>query len=128
MTAHKCKMQRALMKQRDCNFESMSAAELWDLYKELGSKLAARLEAQATLLQRRLDEIHCRVSPQPAPGRAKRKSATVAKFRNPRPPFQMWSGRGARPRWVKDVLTHGSTMDSLRIEAFVLPQNGEAHT
>lgn len=45
------------MKRRDCNFESMSTAELWDLYNELGSKLVARLQAEVTLLQQKLDEI-----------------------------------------------------------------------
>ena len=114
------------MKQRDCDFESMSAAELWDFYRELGSKLASKLEAEATLLQRRLDEIRWRVSSQPVSGRGKRKHAAVPKFRNPCLPFQTWSGRGPQPRWVKDVLKRGGTLDSLLIEAFVLPQNGEA--
>ena len=105
------------MKRRDCNFESMSTAELWDFYNELGSKLAAKLEAEATLLQRRLDEIERRVRAHPGRDRGTRKHAAVAKFRNPRPPFQTWSGRGTQPFWVKDVLEHGGTMDSLRIEA-----------
>jgi DNA-binding protein H-NS len=113
------------MKQRDCDFESMSAAELWDFYKELGSKLATKLQAEATLLQRRLDELHARAGLQPLPGRGKRKFAAMPKFRNPRPPFQTWSGRGPRPRWIKEALEHGGTMDSLLIEAFALPQNGK---
>jgi DNA-binding protein H-NS len=115
------------MKRRDCNFASMSTAELWDLYNELGSKLAAMLQAEATLLQQRLDEIRRRVFVQTARGCGKRKHAAVAKFRNPRPPFQTWSGRGSQPLWVTSVLEHGGTMDGLRIEAFVPPQDGEAH-
>jgi DNA-binding protein H-NS len=115
------------MKQRDCNFESLSTAELWDFYNELRSKLAARLQAEATLLQQRLDEIQRRVFVQTARGSGKRKHAAVAKFRNPRPPFQTWSGRGSQPLWVRNVLEHGGTMDGLRIKAFVLPPNEEAH-
>ena len=115
------------MKRRDCNFESMSISQLWDLYNELGSKLATRLKAEATLLQQRLDEIQRRVFVQTARGSGKRKYAAVAKFRNPRAPFQTWSGRGTRPLWVKDVLEHGGTMVSLRIEAFTASQNEEAH-
>jgi hypothetical protein len=88
-----------VMKQRDCNFESMSTGQLWDLYNELRPKLAAKLEAEATLLQLRLDEIRRRVVVQTARGTDKRKHATVAKFRNPKPPFQKWSGRGAQPPW-----------------------------
>jgi DNA-binding protein H-NS len=115
------------MQQRDCTFESMSSAELWDLYNELGSKLAARLQAEATLLQQRLDEIQRRVFVQTAHGREKRKHAAVAKFSNPRAPFQTWSGRGTQPFWVKYVIEQGGTMDSLRIEASVPPRNRKAH-
>ena len=114
------------MKQQDFGFESMSAVELWDFYKELRSELATKLEAEATLLQQRLDEIHRRIGPEPALRRGKRKHA-VPKFRNPRPPFQTWSGRGSQPLWVRSVLERGGTMDGLRIEAFVPPQDGEAH-
>jgi len=115
------------MKQRDCDFQSLSAAELWDLYTELGSKLTAKLEAEATLLQQRLDELQRRVSAVPARCSGKSKHAAVPKFRNPHPPFQTWSGRGTQPRWVKDALARGGTMDNLRIKAFVLPPNEEAH-
>jgi DNA-binding protein H-NS len=115
------------MKRRDYNFELMSSAELWDLYDELASRLAARLQAEATLLQQRLDEIERRGRAHPRRDRGTRKHAAVAKFRNPRAPFQTWSGRGARPLWVRDVLDHGGTMDSLRIEASVPPRNREAH-
>jgi DNA-binding protein H-NS len=116
LTTHNVKSQQGhVVKQRDCNFASMSTAELWDLYNELGSKLAPRLQAEAILLQQRLDEIQRRVFVQTARGRGKRKHAAVAKFRNPRAPFETWSGRGTQPLWVKDVLEHGGTMDSLRI-------------
>jgi hypothetical protein len=80
------------MKRRDCNFESMSTAQLWDIYNELGSKLAAKLKAEATLLQQRLDEIQRRVFVQTARGSGKRKHAAVAKFRNPRPPVPNMTG------------------------------------
>jgi DNA-binding protein H-NS len=129
LTTHNVKSQQGhVMKQRDCNFESMSTAELWDLYNELGSKLAVKLQAEATSLQQRLDEIQRRVFVQTARGKGKRKHAAVAKFRNRCPPFQTWSGRGSQPLWVRSVLEHGGTMDGLRIEAFVPPQNEKAHS
>ena len=115
------------MTRRDYHLELMSSAELWDLYDELASRLAARLQGEVTLLQQRLDEIEWRVRAHPGRDRGTRKHAAVAKFRNPRAPFQTWSGRGTRPLWVKDVLEHGGTMVSLRIEAFTASQNEEAH-
>jgi DNA-binding protein H-NS len=116
------------MRRRDCNFESISTAELWDLYIELGSKLAVKLEAEATLLQQRLDEILRLASVPAASVRGKRKRVVMAKFRNPRPPFQTWSGRGTQPLWFRDALERGGTMDSLRIDALVPPQDEEAHS
>ena len=113
------------MKQRDCNFDSMSTSELWDFYTELGSMLAAKLEAEATLLQRRLDEIHGGVWAASTHISGKRKQAAAVKYRNPQPPFQTWSGRGTQPRWVKDALEHGMTLDSLRIEPPISPQDEE---
>jgi hypothetical protein len=76
------------MKRRDYNFELMSSAELWDLYNELTSRLAARLQGEVTLLQKRLDEIGRRVRAHPGRDRGTCKHAAVAKFRNPRAPFQ----------------------------------------
>lgn len=116
------------MKQRDCNFDSMSNTELWDLYTELGSKLTAKLEAEAALLQHRLDELQRRAdAAAPARSKAKDSGAMAAKFRNPRPPFQTWSGRGPQPRWIKEALSHGETLDSLRIQALIPRQHGEAY-
>ncbi|WP_442895567.1 H-NS histone family protein [Bradyrhizobium sp. AZCC 1719] len=58
-------------------------------------------------------------------GTDKRKHGAAAKFRNPHPPFQTWSGRGTQPRWVKDALERGATMDSLRLKALAASQNEE---
>jgi hypothetical protein len=97
-----------VMKQRDCNFDSMSNAELWDFYTELRSTLAAKLEAEAALLQERLDELQRHVAGAPARCRARPKHAAVAKFRNPRPPVPDMVGQrttaplgegSARARW-----------------------------
>ena len=75
------------MKQRDCNFESMPTAELWDLYNELGSELAAMLEAEATLLQRRLDQIERRVRAHPGRDGGTRKHRR-GKISQPTPPVR----------------------------------------
>lgn len=116
------------MKQRDGNFDSMSNTELWDLYTELGSKLTAKLEAEAALLQQRLDELQRRAgAAAPARRKAKGGAAVAAKFRNPHPPYQPWSGRGPQPRWIKEALSDGETLDSLRIQALLPRQDREAY-
>lgn len=37
------------------------------------------------------------------------------KYQNPENHSQTWSGRGARPNWIKDCLKSGKTLDDLKI-------------
>ena len=39
----------------------------------------------------------------------------VPKYANPDEPSQVWSGRGARPRWVTEKLASGLTLEDLSI-------------
>ena len=50
-------------------------------------------------------------------GRRPRKSngPRAAKFRNPDDPQQTWSGIGPKPKWLKDSLAKGRTMEELEI-------------
>lgn len=38
-----------------------------------------------------------------------------AKYRNPDNPFEAWSGRGRKPKWVKEWLDKGASLDELVI-------------
>lgn len=88
------------MKRRDYNFELMSSAELWDLYNELTSRLAARLQGEVTLLQQRLDEIERRV----------RAHSGVTEERANMPPWQNFATRAPRskPGQVEEHNLYGS--------------------
>jgi DNA-binding protein H-NS len=39
-----------------------------------------------------------------------------AKYINPENPTQTWSGRGQQPKWVKEALAKGKTLEQLSIE------------
>lgn len=41
------------------------------------------------------------------------KTPVTPKYRNPATPHQTWSGRGHRPKWVKDALAGGITLEEL---------------
>ena len=98
------------------DLKSMPLDELWALHETICSILARKLEAEKRLLEQRLNELRRtfgRVSNE-APGR--RPYAKVhPKFRNPKPPHQTWSGRGHQPRWVRELLAAGKSLDDLRI-------------
>jgi DNA-binding protein H-NS len=98
------------------DFQSMSINELWALHETIGSVLARKLEAEKRSLEQRLNELSRRV------GKAANKTPlrrsypkVLPKFRNPKPPHQTWSGRGHQPRWVRELLAAGKTIDDLRI-------------
>jgi DNA-binding protein H-NS len=49
-------------------------------------------------------------------GGARAKTGSVAvRFRNPSDQSQQWTGRGRQPKWVKDWLESGKSLDLLRV-------------
>ncbi len=38
-----------------------------------------------------------------------------AQYQNPEDPSEQWSGRGRKPRWLKEFLDSGKTLDQVRI-------------
>ena len=46
---------------------------------------------------------------------ARNAGPSVVKYTNPDDPTQSWSGRGRQPRWFKDVLAAGGTIESLTV-------------
>lgn len=46
---------------------------------------------------------------------AKGGAKSMPRFANPASPDQTWTGRGRQPRWVKEALAKGKTLDDLAI-------------
>jgi DNA-binding protein H-NS len=81
------------MKNSDLN--SMSIEKLWALHEEIASILLTKMEAEKLKLEKRLDQLGCKVLDD---GQRRRPYPDVhLKFRNPNPPHQTWSGRGKQP-------------------------------
>lgn len=43
----------------------------------------------------------------------RKKTKSVAKYRNPKDPGQTWTGRGPKPKWFKQALSQGKKLDDL---------------
>ena len=92
--------------------QSMSTDELWDLYEKVDSMLADKLQAEKAKLEERLHKIEGRR----IEGRVRRPYPPVhPKYRNPRNPTEIWSGRGKQPLWVREQLKTGKKLDQLLI-------------
>jgi len=99
------------------DLNSMPLDELWALHETICSILARKLEAEKRSLERRLNELRRSFKKASNETPERRPYPKVhPKFRNPKPPHQTWSGRGHRPRWVRELLAAGKTIDDLRID------------
>jgi DNA-binding protein H-NS len=106
--------------------ETMDFEELWALHEELTKVLAEKITAEKIALDRRLallnrtiggDEIGGETKDaDPNSARAYKYPKVPAKYRNPAPPFETWSGRGKRPRWLADALQRGHVVEDFRIK------------
>jgi DNA-binding protein H-NS len=105
----------ALMKHNE--LETMSINELWNLYENIASTLAKRIEDEIDKLQDRLDKLGRKLAlPALAEAPQRRPYPKVfPKFQNPERPSETWTGRGKQPHWVSDLLQAGGSMDDIRI-------------
>jgi DNA-binding protein H-NS len=102
---------------------SMLIEELWTLRENIDAILAAKISAELNDLRRQLD----RLSPKASSDRRssskakvqKRRSypSVLPKYQNPMRPFETWSGRGKQPRWLKEQLISGKSLEDFRIAA-----------
>jgi DNA-binding protein H-NS len=97
--------------------QSMSTDELWDLFEKVDSMLADRLRAEKAKLEERLHRIEGRrIEGSTTEARVRRPYPPVhPKYKNPRNPTEIWSGRGKQPLWVREQLKAGKKLDQFLI-------------
>jgi DNA-binding protein H-NS len=101
---------------RGIDLKSMPLDELWALHETICSVLARKLEAQKRSHEQRLNELRRTIGKASNETPLRRPYPKVhPRFQNPKPPHQTWSGRGHQPRWVRELLAAGKTIDDLRI-------------
>ena len=98
------------------NFMAMSLDALWRLHEEMRVVLATKLAEQQLETDSRLIDLadcppHHAGSPTIPPRRI---------YRNPDAPYQTWSGRGLRPRWMIMQVAAGRMPDEFLVHADVV--------
>jgi DNA-binding protein H-NS len=101
------------------DLSNLSASELRNLQEQVKRELKKR---ESHDLQKAKDEIFAIAQRVGLPlkdliaSNPRGKGGTVAaRFRNPGDGGQQWTGRGRQPKWVKDWLDSGKSIDDLRI-------------
>ena len=95
------------------NFMAMSLDALWRLHEEMRVVLATKLaEHQLEIDSRLLDLAASGPQHVASPSIPPRKL-----YRNPDAPYQTWSGRGLRPRWMIMQVAAGRMPDEFLVQA-----------
>ncbi len=99
------------------NLDKMSNEELVSLQKDVKKALAtyedrrrkeALIEMQEVARKHGLDLSDVVKS-------SKKGAVSAPKYRHPENPELTWAGRGRQPRWIKEAIEDGRTLDDMRI-------------
>jgi DNA-binding protein H-NS len=101
------------------DLSNMSASDLRNLQEQIKRELKKR-ESQE--LQKAREQIFAIAQSVGLPlkdlvasGNRNKGGTVAARYRNPADSSQQWTGRGRQPKWVKEALDAGKSMDDLRI-------------
>jgi len=70
--------------------------------KDLAAKISCTVE---------LTEI----TPEKAVGSSRKGSKVAVKYRNPENPKHQWTGRGMQPKWLRELIEQGHTLDEYSV-------------
>jgi len=102
------------------NVEHLSSKELRELQKKIEQQLKVH---QRTEREEAIEQIYniahglgMTLGDLIGKGEIKPAKVKVAvQFRNPSDASQEWTGRGRQPKWIKEALDAGKTLDTLRV-------------
>ena len=95
--------------------KSMSTDQLMDLYQKVQLMLADKLQAEKDKIEERLRMIRS-VGGVVKTERVRRPYPPVLpKYKNPKKPTEIWSGRGKQPLWLREQLKTGKRLDQFLI-------------
>jgi DNA-binding protein H-NS len=96
-------------------WRSLSIDELWKLHKEIAAKLVEAIEAERAILDERLRKIKSAHNLSALNREQRSDPKELPKYQNPENHAETWSGRGRRPRWLRDQLRAGKGLDDFAI-------------
>lgn len=110
----------SLWMSKKLNLDTMSVDEMWQLHEEIIRVLSARLNSEKRQLEKRLLQLQREIPrsdklDNDAPRERRRYPRVFPKYRNSKAPFETWSGRGKKPRWLTSALKAGHTIDEFAI-------------
>jgi DNA-binding protein H-NS len=93
---------------------SMGVDELLELRDEIGDALSQR-SAELKEQLRRLENGSWSSTPRRAAYRLSKGVKLPPKYRDPKDPSLVWAGRGAQPRWMRELIKAGAKQEDFLI-------------
>jgi DNA-binding protein H-NS len=93
---------------------SLSIDELWKLHEEIAARLKDAIEAERARLDERLRKIESAHNLSTLSNEHSYPKVPP-KYQNPENHAETWSGRGRRPRWLRDQIRAGKGLDDFAI-------------
>ena len=104
------------------NIKKLSVKEINVLIKDLNAEIERRATTEKQLLiaeiRDKAESLNIPVSDlfkEVAKTPRKRGGSVKPKYRNPGDKTQTWTGRGLKPRWVRDLLDSGKSLEDIAI-------------
>ncbi len=100
------------------NLDKLSVDELQQLQKDAAKAIANYEERKRTEALAELEKVaqkHGYKLADLAGGKKAAKAASPAKYRHPENPALTWTGRGRQPKWIKEGLEAGKSLDDFAI-------------
>jgi DNA-binding protein H-NS len=121
---------------KELDLEAMPLDDLWTLHEVIGKLLSERILAEKQQLEARLlrlsrgkeaigfigDDLETDKAKHKRPRRKYPK--VFPKYQSPTAPFETWSGRGKRPRWLISALKSGGKIEDFEILAITRGKTG----
>ena len=98
------------------NLDNLSLQELLEIQKQLPLLIAQRQDEVRKDVLQKASQLAAKHGLTLEDLMRKSRKRHAVKYANPEDSTQTWSGVGSRPRWVREWLAQGKTLESLKIE------------
>lgn len=102
------------------NFSQMSEAELAAMIENAKKALKDKQESKRKEIIAKIKELAASIDvnveiTEPGKPAARRGAKVAIKYRNPDNPSEKWTGRGMKPKWLRELIEQGRKLEEFEV-------------
>ncbi len=102
------------------DLSKLSVGDLRNLQEQIKQEMKKREQEEVQKAREQIQQIAARVGVPlkdliAAGGRGAKTGSVAVRYRHPDDASQQWTGRGRQPKWVKEWVEGGKSLDKLRV-------------